>query len=114
MKMQPQSSGQTRFQWVRDDLRVEYRECAEASQVARETSNCLINRQKTKFFILRPKLEVPYSVLSFFRFSLDRFDKEWGFDSQAEQAGETKTNHHTSSKRYHCHGCYLHGIGFNL
>lgn len=36
------------------------------------------------------------------------------FDSQAEQAGETKTNHHTSSKRYHCHGCYLHGIGFNL
>lgn len=70
MKMQPQSSGQTRFQWFRDDLRVEYRECAEASQVARETSNCLINRQKTKFFILRPKLEVPYSVLSFFRFPL--------------------------------------------
>ncbi|KAG5541461.1 hypothetical protein RHGRI_021322 [Rhododendron griersonianum] len=27
MKMQPQSSGQTQFQWFQDDLRVEYREC---------------------------------------------------------------------------------------
>lgn len=35
----------------------------------------------------------------YYRFSLDKFDKEWGFDSQAEQAGETKTNHHTSVTR---------------
>lgn len=49
-----------------------------------------------------------------FFLSLFRFDKEWGFDSQAEQTGETQTNHHTSSKRYHCHRCYLNGIGLNL